>query len=105
MSTRQKRESRFSGFIVPCLCAAILGYFAYHAQTGRYSIHTKTEMHEEKLRLKSVLAELTHEREQLQRRVDQLTVGSLEKDALDEAARSQLGLSAPGELVILYNPI
>lgn len=105
MSTRQKRQSRLSGFIVPCLCAAILGYFAYHAQTGRYSIHTKAEMHEEKLRLQTVLADLVHEREQLQRRVDQLTVGSLEKDALDEAARSQLGMAAPGELVILYNPV
>ena len=103
MSTRQKRQSRLPGLLVPGLCLAILGYFAYHAQTGRYSIHTKAEMREEALRLQVALADLTHKREQMQRRVDQLTVGTLEKDALDEVARSQLGLAAPGELVIFHN--
>ena len=103
MSTRQKRQSRLTGLVVPGFCLAILGYFAYHAQTGSYSIHTKSEMREEALRLQIVLADVIHQREQMQRRVDQLTVGSLEKDALDEVARSQLGLAAPDELVIFHN--
>lgn len=102
MSTRQKRQSRLSGFIIPVLCTAILGYFAYHAQTGRYSIHTKADMNQEALRLQIVLADLQSEHLKLHRGVTQLTSGTLEKDALDEAARSQLGYVAADEFVILY---
>lgn len=102
MSTRQKRQSRFSGFIVPVLCTAILCYFAYHAQTGRYSIHTKAEMKEEALRLEFVLADLRLQRAELERKVSQLTSGTLEKDALDEAIRDQLGYGSSNEFVILH---
>lgn len=102
MSTRQKRRSRASGFIIPVLCASVLGYFAYHAQTGRYSIHTKEEMHQEALRLQAVLADLKKQRNDLKRNVKHLTNGTLEKDALDEAVREQLGYAAPDEMVIFY---
>ncbi|MGB7287103.1 MAG: septum formation initiator family protein [Salaquimonas sp.] len=102
MSTRQKHQSRLTGFIVPLLCTAILGYFAYHAQTGRYSIHTKQDMKEEAMRLQIVLSGLEAERTKLERRVAQLTSGTLEKDALDEVIRSQLGYAAPDEMVVLY---
>ena len=103
MSTRQKRQSRISGLIIPALCAAILGYFAYHAQNGRYSIHTQAEMDQEALRLQFALTDLIHQRAVMERKVRQLTSGTLEKDALDEVARSQLGYAAPGELTIFYN--
>lgn len=87
---------------MPVLCTAILCYFAYHAQNGRYSIHTKKEMDEEALRLEFVLADLKAEREKLSRRVSQLTSGTLEKDALDEAIREQIGYVGANELVVLY---
>ncbi len=102
MSTRQKRQSRFSGLIVPFLSVLVLGYFAYHAQTGRYSIHTQEEMDQEALRLQFVLKDLQAQRITLEKRVAQLTSGTLEKDALDEIARGQLGYAASDELVILY---
>ena len=102
MSTRQKRKSRFSGLIVPGLCLSLLVYFAYHAQTGRYSIYTKAEMRQEAKRLERQLADLSAERGRLQNRVNQLTVGTLERDALDEVARSQLGYVGENEIVIFY---
>ena len=102
MSTRQKRKSRLNGFIVPGLCLSLLVYFAYHAQTGRYSIYTKEEMRQVAKQLEGELAELRAERDRLQNRVSQLTVGTLERDALDEVARSQLGYVGENEIVIFY---
>jgi cell division protein FtsB len=102
VSTRQKRTSRLPGLIVPGLCLAIMGYFAYHAQTGKYSIHTQSEMNEEALRLQFVLSDLQHQRKKLAARVNQLTNGTLERDALDEITRRELGYSAQNEVIILY---
>jgi cell division protein FtsB len=102
VSTRQKRTSRLPGLIIPGLCLAIMGYFAYHAQTGKYSIHTKAEMDQEALRLQFVLSDLRTKRHDLEARVAQLTNGSLERDALDEIVRRQLGYSAENEITILY---
>jgi len=91
-----------TGLIVPGLCLAIMGYFAWHAQTGRYSFHTKAEMNEEALRLQFVLSDLQYQRQQLQSRVTQLTNGTLERDALDEITRRELGYSGENEVIILY---
>lgn len=103
MSTRQKRQTVLPSLIVPAVCCAILGYFAYHAQTGRYSVHTKKEMDKQATLLEHVLADTRAERERLERKVAQLRDGSREKDAVDEIARQQLGLAGENEFVILYH--
>lgn len=101
MSTRQKRRSRLSGLVIPGICCALLAYFAHHAQTGRYSIHTHGQMEEERARLEYHLADLRLERKELEKRVRLLSDGSMERDALDEQARRYLGHAAPNEVVIL----
>lgn len=102
MPTRQKRQSRLTGWIVPGLCASLLFYFGYHAQTGRYSVHTMDQMDEEALRLEFKLTDLKLHRQRLQRKVRLLTDGTIEKDALDEEARRLLGLAGSGEWIILH---
>lgn len=102
MSTRQKRQTRLTGFIIPCLCLATLGYFAHHAQTGRYNIHTKSEMNERAEVLKQELVDIREHRARLEKKVAQLTDGTMEKDALDEAVRANLGMAAPNEIIILH---
>ena len=102
MSTRQKKKNPFTGLFIPVFCVAVLAYFGYHAQTGTFSIHTKKLMHEEALRLEFKLAEIRHQREVMQKRISLLTDGTIEKDQLDELARSQLGLSAENDFIILH---
>ncbi|MCB1384440.1 MAG: septum formation initiator family protein [Nitratireductor sp.] len=102
MSTRQKRRNWWSGLVIPGVCLSFFAYFVYHAQTGRYSIYTQEEMRKEEARLDAELALLRAERGRLERRVQQLTVGTLERDALDEIARSQLGYVSGNEIVIFY---
>ena len=84
------------------MCLAVLGYFAYHAQTGRYSIHTQANMEYEAAKLEVELAALKIKRQKLALKVSYLTNGSLEKDALDEEARKILGYSTSDEIIILY---
>lgn len=103
VSTRQKRKSRFSGFVVPGICLCLLAYFAHHAQTGRFSIHTHGEMEEERMRLAYELADLKLQRRELEQRISLLSDGTMERDALDEQARRQLGYAAAGEVVIFTN--
>ncbi len=92
-----------TGLIIPCLCLTLLGYFAYHAQTGRYNIHTKAEMSAKADQLREDLAEIREKRKLLEKKVAQLTNGTLEKDALDEAVRRNLGLIGPNEIVVLHD--
>jgi len=80
----------------------MLGYFAYHAQSGRHNIHTKAEMNALSKQLKSDLIDIRKDRRILETKVSQLTNGSLEKDALDEAVRRNLGLIANDEIIILH---
>ena len=87
---------------MPAICMAILGYFAYHAQTGRYSIHTQANMELQAVKLQLELADLKLKRKILAQKVSHLTNGSLEKDAIDEEARRTLGYSKSDEIVIIY---
>lgn len=90
--------------VVPGICALLLAYFAYHSQTGRYSIQNMGRMEEEALRLEFQLVDLKLERKSLEAKVGQLTSGTLERDALDEAVRRHTGMAKADELVILVPP-
>lgn len=102
MATRQRKNNRFSGFIIPAFSALVLAYFVYHAQTGRYGIHVMRAMDQRAVILRHDLTNIIKSRSQLQERVALLSDGTLEADALDERARAVLGLAGTNELVILY---
>lgn len=102
MATRQHKNSRFSGFIIPVFSAFVIAYFVYHAQTGRYGIHAMRAMDQKAVVLKYELSKIVKKRIQMQDRVALLSDGTLEADALDEHAREVLGLAGANELVILY---
>lgn len=102
LATRQRKNSRFSGFIIPLFSTLVLSYFIYHAQTGRYSIHVMRAMDEKAVVLRYELSNIKKSRTQLHERVALLSDGTLEADALDERARDVLGLAGVNELIILY---
>lgn len=102
LATRQRKNSRLSGFIIPVFSALVLAYFIYHAQTGRYGIHAMRAMDEKAIELRYELSKIKKSRIKLEERVALLTDGTLEADALDEHARNILGLAAENELIILY---
>lgn len=102
LATLQRKNSRFSGYIIPLFSALVLAYFIYHAQAGRYGIHAMRAMDQRAVVLRYELSNIIKSRTQLQERVALLSDGTLESDALDEQARDVLGLAGADELIILY---
>ncbi|MFK5978532.1 MAG: septum formation initiator family protein [Rhizobiaceae bacterium] len=100
MSTRQKRTNPLGMFVVPVICLALITYFLYHTNQGRFGMLAKAELAVKELSLQSELASIKHQREILAARVALMRVGTLERDMLDQQARFHLNLVHDSEIVI-----
>jgi cell division protein FtsB len=87
--------------IVPVICFAAIGYFAYHAMEGEHGINAYTRLTLQIQETKAGLAEVTAERKTIERRVGLLRADQLDADMLDEQGKKILGMIKPGEVVIL----
>lgn len=87
--------------IVPVICFAAIGYFAYHAMEGEHGINAYTRLTLQIRDTKTALAEVTAERQTLERRVGLLRASGLDADMLEEQGKKVLGLIKPGDRVIL----
>ncbi|MEK9969252.1 MAG: septum formation initiator family protein [Ferrovibrio sp.] len=87
--------------IVPVICFAAIGYFAYHAMEGEHGINAYTRLSLQIQDTKTALADVTAERRTLERRVGLLRASGLDADMLEEQGKKLLGLIKPGERVIL----
>ena len=101
MRTIQKRQTHLGRLIVPAITASFLAYFAVHAQSGQYGLQAKAKLSRDLAERSAELAELTRRREHLEKRVQLLHDGTLERDMIDEQARSALNLVTEDEIVIL----
>ncbi|MFA7413742.1 MAG: septum formation initiator family protein [Rhizobium sp.] len=100
MWTRHHKNRKLGRFVLPVVTVAFLSYFGYHSIHGDYGLIAAQDF--EKLRFKrsAELAELVSHREKLERQVELMSDGSLERDMIDEKARYQLNVSRPDEIVI-----
>ncbi len=87
--------------VIPVICFAAIGYFAYHAMEGEHGINAYTRLTLQIQDTRIALAEVTTERKTLERRVALLRAEGLDVDMLDEQGRRVLGMVGPGDLVIL----
>jgi cell division protein FtsB len=101
MWTRQYKKRNTARLILPVLSAAVLAYFGFHAFQGEYGIYAKYRIEEEIERLNVEHAELRRQRIELERRVQLLHDGTLDRDMLDEQIRKSLNLSEADEVVII----
>ncbi|TYR33849.1 septum formation initiator family protein [Mesorhizobium microcysteis] len=101
MWTRQHKKRNTGALIVPAVAAVFLSYFGFHAFQGEYGIYAKYRLEERVAMLEGNLARVSAERTHLERRVQLLHDGTLEKDMLDEHARRALNLALPDEIVIM----
>lgn len=101
MWTRQRKRTNTGRFIVPALASAFLAYFGFHAYHGEFGIYSKYKLDARVEKLHTQLADLTREKNELERRVQLLHDGTLEKDMLDEQARKALNLSHLHEITII----
>jgi cell division protein FtsB len=101
MWTRQRKKRNTGALIVPAIAALFLTYFGFHAFHGEYGIYSKYRLEERVAALQVKYDGTKAERIRLERRVQLLHDGTLEKDMLDEQARRALNLSLPEEVTIL----
>ena len=104
MWTRQHKQRNTGRLIVPGISALFLAYFGFHAYHGEFGIYSKYQLEERAAELQARLDIVHAQRIALERRVQLLHDGTLEKDMLDEQARKALNLSQPDEITIMRTP-
>ncbi len=100
MWTRQKKKTNRGALIVPAIAVVFLSYFGFHAYHGEYGIYAKYRLEARTAELQAELDAKHAQRVKLERRVQLLHDGTLEKDMLDEQARKALNLAHSDEIVI-----
>ena len=104
MWTRQHKQRNTGRLIVPGISALFLAYFGFHAYHGEFGIYSKYQLEAQAVELQARLDVIRAERLDLERRVQLLHDGTLEKDMLDEQARRALNLSQADEITIMRMP-
>lgn len=87
--------------VVPVICFAAIAYFCYHAVEGEHGINAYTRLTLQIQETEAALAEVTAERQILERRVNLLRADRLDADMLEEQSRRVLGMVKDRDLVIL----
>jgi cell division protein FtsB len=105
MWTRQHKQRNTGRLIVPAVSALFLSYFGFHAYHGEFGIYSKYLYKSQAVELQASLDALNARRVDLERRVQLLHDGTLEKDMLDEQARRALNLSQADEIVIMRSSL
>ncbi|RWN28844.1 septum formation initiator family protein [Mesorhizobium sp.] len=101
MWTRQHKQRNTGRLIIPSLCVVFLAYFGFHAYHGEFGIYSKYRLEAETVDLQGKLDAVKARRLDLQRRVQLMHQGTLEKDMLDEQARKALNMSHANEITIM----
>ncbi|TWF49827.1 FtsB family cell division protein [Neorhizobium alkalisoli] len=100
MWTKHHKERKIGRFILPAITIAFVSYFGYHCVHGDLGLIATEEFERQRLARTDELAKLSAKREALERQVQLMSDGSLEKDMLDEIARYQLNVSRRDEITI-----
>ena len=103
MWTRHHKNRNTGRLIVPAIAVLFLAYFGYHAYHGEFGIYSKYQLEARAVELNTALATIKSERLEMERRVQLLHDGTLEKDMLDEQARRALNLSHADEITIMLD--
>jgi cell division protein FtsB len=104
MSFGRALKRRVRDAMLPLAFAALCGYFAWHSQHGDFGLVARERKLEDIVQAKAALARAEAERDAMERRVAGLRGDRIDRDQLDERARTLLNLVGKDELVIPYDP-
>ncbi|MDI7863256.1 septum formation initiator family protein [Rhizobiaceae bacterium n13] len=100
MWTRHHKKRRHGRFVLPAITVAFLGYFGYHSLNGDFGLRAAEGFEKRRIERERDLAKLVAKRKELEKEVELMSDGSLDKDMLDEKARYTLNVSRADEIVI-----
>ena len=88
------------GAIVPSLCIALIGYFAFHALAGNTGLLSWGGYREQKAELLFQSAQLKIHRANLEQKIALLNPHRVDPDLADELVRKDLGVVRADEVVV-----
>jgi cell division protein FtsB len=94
-----RRRSRL--VVGPILGISLCGYFAFHLVEGDRGLLAWLRLSQQLREARTTLAQAEAERSTLERRVQLLRPEHIDRDMLDERARSQLDLVGRNDIVIV----
>lgn len=95
-------KRRVRAAIPPLGLLALCGYFAWHAVHGDFGLQAREKRLAEIATARAMLVRAEAERDAMERRLAGLRGGQIDRDQLDERARTLLNLVGRDELVIPY---
>ena len=104
MSLGRTLKQRLRDILPPLAFAALCGYFGWHAVHGDFGLEARERRLADITQAKRILARAESERETLERRVNGMRSGQMDRDQLDERARTLLNMVGRDEIVIPYDP-
>jgi cell division protein FtsB len=102
MSFVRALKRRVRDAMLPVAFAALCGYFAWHSQHGDFGLEARERKLSDIALARVALARAETERDAMERRVAGLRGDRIDRDQLDERARTLLNLVGKDELVIPY---
>jgi cell division protein FtsB len=92
------------GVLVPAVFLAVSGYFAWHAVHGDRGLMARDKRQGDVVAARAALQQAEAERDAMERRVAGLRGDRLDRDQLEERARSLLNMVGRDEVVVPYGP-
>lgn len=99
-SLKRAAKSALRQAIGPAIGAAVVAYFVYYAVQGDRGLLAMKHLETEIATAESVLQQVRAERERMEKRAQLMRNDHLDRDMLDERARTMLNLSNPRDVVI-----
>ena len=101
-------RSRVRNILIPLalygLAALVVGYFVHHAHHGSRGLHAKRQLKIQIHELSKELETVKNERSEWERRISLLRSDHIDRDLLEERARTLLGRVHRNDLVIITGP-
>ena len=104
MSFGRALKRRLRDALLPLGFIALCGYFAWHSVHGDFGMLAREKRLEDIAQARQGLARAESERDAMERRVNGLRSERIDRDQLDERARTLLNLVGRDEIVIPYDP-
>ena len=90
--------------VLPVLFLSVSGYFAWHAVHGDRGLLARDKRQADIVAARAELGRAEAERDAMERRVVGLRGERLDRDQLDERARSLLNMVGKDEIIVPYGP-
>lgn len=100
MVTRRRVRAVFYHLCLYCVSGAVAGYFIWHAVNGERGLKTKDEYEQRIAALRDQLRELQEERAGWEQKISLIRGQVIDRDLLDDEARTLLGRVDKNDLVI-----